>query len=287
MLYITANKSISNIGNKNLIHLPIRKRKMNLDILKYFDETDSAGVQIFKLKDNERNNFFAKLPQAFRILYIPDEDLDWRLDNIETDKKTEILEKIPTLPHLQSGEFAEIFLFYFIPEKYAPNAFLRPPKWKWKEGKNHPPHYTDVLIFNQDNIQLPTTDDFVISVESKARATKPANGTSSLKLAILDAQKDHVGRLAESLVQISTKYKDEKDLDALGKLDRFIKVAKHPTFKKNFFAVAVVDNNYADAHIANMGAIPQDIKDSFQVLLVRISDLKNGYEKTYGEMPNT
>lgn len=258
---------------------------VNIDILKHFDETvDTKGIKIFTLKESERATFFNKLPYNFRCMYLSDDDLNWRVSNFSTNRFDEIKEKIPDNPVIMSGEFAEILGFYLIPEKYIPLSNLRPPKWRWKESRNIPAHFTDIILFNRVNETIPSNQDAIISIESKARAGKPNTNESALEKAIKDALKDSISRLAESLFHLKTKYKDDKNIEAINKLERFIDAAKHPPYEKHFKAVATVDNNFSEIHINNVQTIPSGIQNSFEVILVRLENLKEGYETTYQKM---
>ncbi|WP_126972892.1 Hachiman antiphage defense system protein HamA [Gynurincola endophyticus] len=260
----------------------------NIDILTHFEEAITKnGITIFTLKEAEREAFFDKLPHPYRELYLTDEDLNWRISNFATSSTEEILEKIPDNPSIMSGEFSEILCYYIIPEKYLPASHLRPPKWKWKESKNNPAHFTDVILFCQNDDKSPSPDDCLVSIESKARATKPNGTESSLQKAIDDAYKDYVSRLSESLFHIKTRYKDDRNAQAVNQLERFMDVVKYPSFLKHFKAIATVDGAFADDHLKHVTAIPEDIKDTFEVILIRIEDLKGGYELTYNQIPNT
>lgn len=261
---------------------------VNIDILTHFDETSHAsGITIFKLKEAERAAFFAKLPQPFRLLYLTEDNLNWRINEFGTARSEEIAEKIPDNPVLMSGEFSEILCYYIIPERYLANANLRPPKWKWKESKNNPAHFTDVILFHQNDPATPNVNDSLISIESKSRATRPGREESALQKAIDDAEKDYVGRLAESFFHLKTRYKDDKDANSVRQLERFMDLAKFPTYLKHFKAIAIVDESFADTHINNVTRIPNHIQDSFEVVLIRMENLKTGYEDTYAQMLTT
>jgi len=261
---------------------------VNIDILTHFKETASKnGITIFTLKEAERDAFFHKLPQPFRCLYLTDEDLDWRTKEFGTSRPEEIVEKIPDDPTIMSGEFSEILCYYIIPERYLPSSHLRPPKWKWKESKNNPAHFTDVILFCQNDLDNPRPDDSLISIESKARATRPSSTESSLQKAIDDAHKDYVSRLGESLFHLKTRYKDDRDAQAVKQLARFMDAAKYPTFIKHFKAIATVDGSFAETHLNNVTEIPNNIKDTFEVILIRIEDLKGAYEHTFTQISKT
>lgn len=258
---------------------------MNIDILTHFEESTSEnGITIFTLKDAEREAFFNKLPKPFRSLYLTDEDLDWRTNEFGSSREEEIVDKIPDNPFIQSGEFSEILCYYIIPEKYLPSSNLRPPKWKWKESKNNPAHFTDVILFCQNDLDNPSPDDSLISIESKARATRPTRTESSLQKAIDDAHKDYLSRLGESLFHLKTRYKDDRNPEAVNRLSRFMDVANYPTFLKHFKAIATVDSAYAETHLNNVTKIPGDIRDSFEVILIKIENLRGAYEHTFTQI---
>jgi len=260
----------------------------NIDILTHFTEVARDDrITVYTLKEAERATFLAKLPGPFRVMYISDEDLQWRLDNLSTQREDEISEKIPSDAILKSGEFTELLAYFLVPERYAPDCEPRPPKWRWKEEKNIPAHFTDVIFFHQLDTNFPGTNDYVISVETKSRASRPGPAESALQKAINDVEKDFNSRLAESFFHLKTKYKDDRDLDSLSKLTRFMDAARFPGYLKHFKALAVVDDQYGDSHIGNITQWPIYIKDTFEVILVRIVELQNGYEETYANMLGT
>jgi len=257
----------------------------NIDILSHFSEVARTDrITVYTLNDAERATFMAKLPVPFRVMYLSEEDLQWRVDNLSTVRGDEIADKIPSDPVLKSAEFGELLAYFLVPERYAPTCRLRPPKWRWKEAKNIPAHFTDVVFFHQIDENDPAAEDFVISVETKARASMPGPTESSLQKAINDVEKDFNSRLAESFFHLKTKYKDEKDLDALKKLSRFMDAARFPEYLKHFKALAIVDDQYGDHHIEKITQWPLYIKDSFEVILIRVARLRDGYEETYLSM---
>jgi len=260
----------------------------NIDILTHFTEIARADrVTVYTLKDVERAAFMAKLPLPFRTMYVSDDQLLWLQNNTGGARTDDIAEKIPSDPVLMSGEFGELLAYFLMPERYAPGSDLRPPKWRWKEAKNFAAHFTDVIFFHQSTPNVPAIDDFVVSIETKTRATRPGATESSLQKAINDVEKDFNSRLAESFFHVKTKYKDEHDLISLAKLGRFMDAARFPQYSKHFKALAVVDDAFADHHIDNITQWPVYIRDSFEVVLVRITSLKDGYEQTYQDILGT
>jgi len=260
----------------------------NIDILSHFSEVVRADrITVYTLKETERAEFMAKLPMPFRVMYISDDQLQWLQHNVGVARAENIAEKIPSDPVLKSGEFGELLAYFLVPERYAPACGLRPPKWRWKEANNIPAHFTDVVFFHQIDESVPAADDFVISVETKARASRPGAVESSLQNAINDVEKDFNSRLAESFFHLKTKYKDDRDLDALTKLARFMDAAQFPEYIKHFKALAVVDDQYGDHHIDKITQWPLYIKDTFEVILVRVARLRDGYEETYLNMLGT
>lgn len=257
----------------------------NIDILTHFTEVQRTDrITVYTLKPAERVNFLSKLPAAFRGMYISDEKLQRRLQNIVgAIRREEISEKLPTKPTLKSGEFSELLSYFLIPERYAPDSHLRPPKWRWKEARDIPAHFTDVVFFQQPNLGTPETTDCLISVETKSAATRPAANASSLQLAMNDVEKDFTSRLGESLFHLKTKYKDDEDYVSLELLKRFTD-ASFPTYLKHFKAVAIVDDAFGDQHIESIVSWPLYIRDSFEVVLVRINEMRDGYNTTFQQI---
>jgi hypothetical protein len=100
--------------------------------------------------------------------------LDDLLTTFGKSRQSEISERIPNDPTIMSGEFGELLLYYVLPEAYCQGSnVFNPPKWKWKFDKNKALQYTDIVILNQFDSKNPSTNDYIIAVEAKARATKP------------------------------------------------------------------------------------------------------------------
>ncbi|HVX28344.1 MAG TPA: Hachiman antiphage defense system protein HamA [Parafilimonas sp.] len=259
---------------------------MSLNILNHFDKSNLNGITVFKLKEDERKNFLEKLPGPFRSLYLSDEILNERIKLFGSSRINEILEKIPDQANIQSGEFAELLLYFFIPECYISGDCLNPPKWKWKQHKNRALQFTDVLILQIKTKDNPSVEDFLIAVESKAQATKPGKDVIRLHDAIRGSEEDYVSRLAESLVYLKARYKDELNVDSVKYLERFMETPRFPSYIKYFKAVGIVDDEFAGNELSKADPTSKIIKDSLEVILISMKDMKEIYENVYSQMPN-
>lgn len=257
---------------------------MALNLVAHFELTASGTIAIYKLKEAEKEQFLSKLTLPFRRLYISDEALEQRIRTFKTEKSQEIREKIPDKPNIMSGEFAELLLYYLIPERYSDDEAFCPPKWRWKQHKNRALQFTDVVVLRRVDVSKPSPNDYVISVESKAQSTKPPDESVRLNDAIAGCEEDHVSRFAESLVYLKARYKDEMNVSAVTYLERFMELPRFPTYKKHFKAVAIVDENFVHSELKGVQPISKVLGPTLEVLLISMTNLKECYEVVYQKM---
>ncbi len=140
-----------------------------MELLKHFEE-GSKNYIMLSLKDNEWDEFIAKLPIPYKDCYIPDSELQQRIKTFASSKEKELSEILPSEGKIKSGDFGEILSYFLFKEKYKKRSVDGPKKWRWKEEKNVAAPYTDVILFSIKNAK-PSKDDLLISVESKMKAT--------------------------------------------------------------------------------------------------------------------
>ncbi|QTB12952.1 DUF1837 domain-containing protein [Lysinibacillus sphaericus] len=250
-----------------------------MQLLNHF-ELEETEFYIYKLKETELEVLLKKLPKQFRNCYVKDEDLE-EIVKITGREIGDILfdNYIPENRSVMSGEFGEIFSYFFLKERYLPTEVEGPRKWLWKDDKNEAVHKTDVMLFNQEDVV--SENDLVVSAEIKAKATKSAK--NQIENAVNDMKKDYVSRLAVSLKWLQSKYLKDKDAENYKKMERFLKPVEHGTYKKDFKAVIVIDSELLEDEIQKYTQVA-DLNFAHEIIIITFKGLKECYENVYGEI---
>lgn len=263
-----------------------------MEILKFFSEGKENCIT-FTFKDEEWDNFTSGLPKEYKSCYITDEDLQKRIENFSSTKEKEFLEILPDKGNIQSGDFGEILSYFFFKERHKSKKVDGPKKWRWKQDKNVPAPYTDVILFSIKKDGKASKDDLLISVESKMKAVVNDN-YNPIQAAVDGAEKDYISRIASSLSWLRKKYKEEslkanariEDLkNIVNSIERFIKSEIYGEYNKKIKAIAIIDKDFFEAELAKEIKIPLQNGMSLSVFAVSINKLKCIYEKVYEEIP--
>jgi len=240
-------------------------------------------VTTLALKSKEYDVFIGKLPEHYTYSYIRNEDILSQKTDFGSTSKDIHTEYIPDDPKLMSGEFGEILSQQLLIELYERNGIVVDgmKKTLHKEAKNVANHGTDIVLFyRKDNIE--SEDDLLISAEVKSKAT-PKKDSSILK-AVKGVETDNINRLAETLIWIRRKYKEEKNAEGFENIQRFIDPVKSKKYKKHFKAIAVIDKVCTKHE-----EIPKKINkigDEFEIIVILIDDLRDTYQKTLADTLN-
>ncbi|AEW04743.1 hypothetical protein Sulac_1243 [Sulfobacillus acidophilus DSM 10332] len=241
---------------------------------------------IFRASEGKLGQLINKLPAEYRRCYITDQDL---LDRVSTFKRSysDILREayIPDEPKIKSAEFAEILSYFLVKEHYQPNYVLKgPKKWRWKEDRNQPVHKTDIVLFAKQ-ADSPSNDDLVVAVEVKAKATQK-NSYDPIHDAVKGAHDDSTRRLAATINWLKSQYVKRNNPEAVEYLERFRNPVEHGSYQKHFNAVAVVDEQLAEAELTRPRDLsPYSFSDPFCIIVVSIPSLKTMYENVYEKIP--
>jgi len=182
-------------------------------------------VTTLVLKKKEYDVFVSKLPEHYVYSYIMKEVIIKHKTDFGSTSKEIHNEYIPDDPRLMSGEFGEILSQQLLIELYESNGLELKgmKKTLHKEAKNVANHGTDIVLFYRKEEQE-SEDDILICGEVKSKAT-PKNESSILK-AVGGVEKDNINRLAETLIWIRRKYKEEKNVEGFKNVQRFIDPVK-------------------------------------------------------------
>lgn len=264
---------------------------MMLDISRFFDMDEATykdkEVVVYKFKDGLLDEFVSEFVMPFRQAYISDEELDEGIaEEIWGDREEGSKMKIPTLPHLKSGEFAEILLFFLSQCLRCTDVNVAPLKWRWKENQDTPCHLTDIVLAKCDDEKNPSKEDYLYFVESKAKAIPLPQTTSASVMndAIDGAVNDCVSRAGKTVAWLVTKLAHDKKYDMARKIGRF-KDSTDVEYQRFLNAAIVVDKDSLDKHIANITAanLKTAKKNRISLFAVPFADMKALYERVFNE----
>lgn len=267
---------------------------MLIDISRFFtlDDTTYAdkGIAIYSFKDDLLDEFVSETLLLFRRAYISDEDLNAGVEELVWEDETEgVSAQIPTKAFLQSGEFAEILLFYLSLSMRCPDVNVAPLKWRWKENPDTPCHLTDIILLKCNDERNPSTDDYLYFVESKAKALPPRQDTphSVMNAAIEGSVNDSVSRVGKTVPYLITKYSKEKDYDKARKVGRF-KDSVEVEFQRYSNAAIVVEKSSLNHHISKITKenLEKARRNNISLFAVPIENMKALYQRMYREVVN-
>lgn len=262
-----------------------------MDITKYFTEDNTTyadkNIVIYNFDDALVANFITDCLIPFRQAYIDDDELDENVKQMGTSRVEEIISVLPEKANLKSGDFGEILSYHLLSHIHDATN-LRPLKWRWKEHNNSPCHLTDVVLLSCLDSDNPQPTDFLVSVESKSRATTPKymESRSSVNDAIKDAAKDKVGRFSKTIAYLMAKYKKEKNYDAAKIAMRFSDSIATP-YNRIVNAVAIVEREYFDMHMNHIDLTQRNEYPDIDVYVIPIRDLKSTYNTIFNDIPNS
>ncbi len=258
-----------------------------MNLLTHFEETQSTPFIILTLKDDEWDTLLEKLPEKYKECLTSENELTERMRIFWRTRAQELSEKIPTVWSIKSWDFWEILAYHLFEEMYSWDNLHWPKKWRWKESKDKPAPYADVIFFTPIN-WAPTESDLLVSIESKMKATSTNN--SPIQDAIGWAEKDYISRLAKSLPWLKEKYKrnalsdtanESKYLSLVNTLNRYIESETYWKYTKHVKAIAFIDKSFLQWEKDKPIILPDPEIEWLQIYVVWIDNLKDLYENTY------
>jgi hypothetical protein len=252
-----------------------------MQILKHFNREDKEGLIVYKLKQDELEDFLSKLTEDFRLCYIKNEDLQKKCveNKLSAD---EFLEKyiIPDKGNIKSGDFGEIFSYFMVIENQKNKGIILngPLKWQWKENKNKAMLYADSIMFNVKSGNSFSEKDLLVTVESKMKAVPSKN--HRIQDAIDGAALDKLTRLSKTLIWLEEKYARLGDFSNRKLVERFKDPATYGNYQKLHKAIAILDCE------CEAGELDRDFKNEEKITVIAFSmkDLKAIYEKVHLNM---
>lgn len=262
--------------------------ELNLDDYFVMDDKTYSGIIIYDFKDDKIDDFIASVLIPFRRCYVSDDDLNYEVGMGINTREEAIESKLPTLPMLKSGEFAEILMYYICCHAIAPDANVIPIKWHWKEHRDMACHLTDLALFKIIDHNNPSKEDYFFSMEVKAGATPLGEKSTKTRMreAIDGAMDDITSRMAKLIPYLTTKYAKERNAQAARMVKRFADSVTVP-FIRRVNAAIVVERASLKKHIENIPA--EYIKNArinrIALFAVPMTGLKKIYERVYAQTP--
>ncbi len=187
--------------------------------------------------------------------------------------------KLPDKGSVMSGDFGEILtLFFLAHERTEAVKVMR--KWVHKMDRTKSAPYSDVVILHCPDPGKPLADDFVVSAETKQKATDTAFEPISAAIAGVDS--DRTGRLGRCLAWLREKAIDESSVEEIALIERFATKLTVP-YKKHYKAVAVIDLALLDDELTRKPVHTGSTE--FEVVVLGIRDLKAYYELAFSRAP--
>jgi len=254
-----------------------------MDILTHFSRNDKEDMIVYKIKEEELDDFINKLTDGFRNCYIFDSELKKQAKTLNKTQ-SEFLENyiLPDIGNVKSGDFGEMLSYHVIIEKYREKGILLsgPKKWRWKD-RNKPAPHSDVILFHISDSKKPSSDDLLITAESKMKATN--SKSHRVQDAIDGAIKDKLSRMVKTLIWLNERYARNGQIKSKNNLARFMDPSTYGTYQKIHKAIAIIDSEFEkediDKYISN--------EECIVVIVFSIKKLLEGYEKTFDNIINS
>jgi hypothetical protein len=245
------------------------------DILQFFSYFEKNGFHIYKLNIPDTESFLDAIKEEARKYYISDRDLAEKSEKNGISKK-EFLEQyiLPSIGKIKSGDFGEIFSCFSVRECYAQKGFILvcPRKFIWKMDRDKAMPFTDVVGFYREDITKASSNDFIVSVESKMKATN--SSANRIQEAIDGAQKDRTTRLAKTLIWLKQKYARDGNAEMHKFTKRYCDPVYQGTYNKIYEAFTIIDNKFEATEIEKS----VDNNDGITIIVISMDNLKNIYE---------
>ena len=236
----------------------------------------------YELVDNKKDKFLNESILPFVSCYISIEELKTKKDilNITYD---EILKSyFPDKPHIVSGDFGEILGYYFFHSLSLPKKLKAPKKWRWKESKNKPTPFTDIVLFYKKETK-PNKKDMILSVEVKTRSTSYQG--NPIKKAIEGTKKD-LTRLTQAIDWFREKAVKEANQNDIEYYERFLNPDIYGEYLKKYNALIVIDKELLNKKEKKESDFYKIDSDNISIYILSIAKLKEYYQNFYKEMRN-
>lgn len=263
------------------------------DLTKYFivdkQTYQDKGVVMYNFDETKSDKFLEEFIVDFRKAYVSDDTIDFEMNEEVSESREEVIApRLPELPYMKSGEFAEILYFYIAQTYLVQDADIVPIKWQWKENNNMPCHLSDIIIMRCPDRDNPSPEDYMFMMEIKSGATPLPNKSDKSKMneAIKGAVKDMTSRAGKLVSYLKAQYVRDRNAQMAKRVQRFAEGIEYPPQKK-YSAAVLVDRRSVDKHIVNITDENLRLAKSAKIALfvIPMTDLRNRYEEFYNLAP--
>ncbi len=227
------------------------------------------------LRDRERDALLNFCVESLPDCYIAQGLLRERVKKTGMTPSAVLANKLPDPGSVMSGDFGEMLTLFFLGSERAENLALI-KKWRYKQDRRKAAPHSDVVLLFRESDQKASKNDFLISAETKQKATKSA--FTPIEKAIEGLTLDQTGRLARTLTWLREKAIDLGDKPDIALIERFTHGLSVP-YAKHYKAVAIVDRAFLDEELTRKQASKTD--GSFEVVVIGINDLKAFYTTVF------
>lgn len=228
------------------------------------------------LRDQERDALIKFCVGSLPECYITQATLQARVKATGQSASEILANKLPDAGSVMSGDFGEIFTLLFLGSQRAEKVALI-KKWRYKQDRKKPAPHSDVVVLFREFADKSSKNDFVLSAESKQKATKGA--FAPIENAVAGLTLDQTGRLARTLTWLREKAIDQDTKEEIALVERFTHDLS-VTYAKHYKAVAIVDRELLDGELTRQPS--PTINDTFELVVIGIKNLKEFYETVFG-----
>lgn len=243
----------------------------------WFENTNGSPYESVSMTSVQAEELTRLLGIPLRRCYVSDRVLNERVAALSMSHSEVLASKMPDAGATMAGDFGEVLAYLYHLARQHPRAFFGPKKWRLKQDRTKPAPHSDVVHFLLPSWPEASQEDELFCTEVK---TKSTNGASKpISSAIADSQKDRTSRLAKTLAWLRERAIGE-DLEdvSIENLNRFINATDHPTFRKSFYALAVICEDLVEDELQ---ADPPSAPAGHNFILIVVPKLKEVYTAAF------
>jgi hypothetical protein len=232
---------------------------------------------LVRVRDTDAKGWTETLAVAVRRCYVSDELVTKRAGVLSVPEAQIVEASLPPPGAVMAGDFGEILAYFYIATRLHPQAAVGPKKWRLKQDRTKPAPYSDVLSFVLPSWPAASEEDRLICSEVKTKSTP--GDSNPIGEAIEGTGRDRTSRLARTLVWLRDRGLRE-DLGAvtLQHLNRFIDATEHPSYARDFIAVAVLSTSLLDEEVVHA---PSTTPEGYSVVILAVPELREVYASVF------
>mgnify|MGYP003469216818 FL=1 len=218
------------------------------DVATYFTPDGNTyaaqGIVLYKFDASKSAAFLQEMLVPLREVFLSEEKIARNMEKYNRSRQQVISDHVPEDPTIMSGDFGEALTYYIAKRFFAHKANVPPMKLRFKGDPNRPMPHTDIVFFYIDDMDTPSANDIIYTIEVKSRKKRPSRDEkkNTILSAIAGAELDKSSRLMKTIRYFVKKIQDEQEPEQLFKeVERFKDVYFFDKSTKIHSAVAVVE----------------------------------------------